>query len=567
MRASEFPLFTLKETPADAEIISHQLMLRAGMIRKLASGMYTWLPLGIRILRKVEAIIRDEMDRAGALELLMPSIQPAELWQESNRWEQYGPELLRINDRHHREFCYGPTHEEVITDFVRKEIRSYKDLPVNFYQVQTKFRDEIRPRFGVMRSREFIMKDAYSFHLSQECLQKTYEKMYAAYNQIFTRLGLEFRAVLADTGSIGGNASHEFHVLAQSGEDAIAFSDNSDYAANVELAPVGYQAATNTDELQPLTKVATPNEKTIDEISAKLSVKPAQCVKTLIVKGEDDGIVALLVRGDHELNSIKAEKIEGVLNPLEFASEEEIKSKLDSTPGFIGPLTLSCPVIADHAVINMRNFVCGANQQGHHYINANWERDLPLTRHEDLRKIQAGDASPDGEGNIQIQRGIEVGHIFQLGQKYSQALKATVLDQTGKEQVITMGCYGIGVTRVVAATIEQNHDDRGIIWPSAIAPFQISIIPIKLEKSRLVREFCEQLYEKLTTRNIEVLFDDRNARPGSIFADHDLIGIPYRIVVGERGLENNVVEFKARREKEAKDLTMDQLEEFITGLC
>lgn len=566
MRASQFPLFTLKETPSDAEIISHQLMLRAGMIRKLASGMYTWLPLGLRILRKVEAIIRDEMDKAGALELLMPSIQPAELWQESKRWEQYGPELLRLNDRHHREFCYGPTHEEVITDLVRKEIRSYKQVPINFYQIQTKFRDEIRPRFGVMRSREFIMKDAYSFHLSQESLQDTYETMYASYTKIFTRLGLEFRAVLADTGSIGGNASHEFHVLAESGEDAIAFSDTGEYAANVELAPVNYLPAATNDELRPLTKVATPTEKTIEDVSTALKVLPSQCVKTLVVKGEDNGVVALLLRGDHELNAIKVEKIEGVLNPLEFANEDEIKSMLNSSPGFIGPLSLNCPIIADHAVTDMQNFVCGANEAGHHYINVNWQRDLPDAIHKDLRKIQAGDASPDGKGTIQIRRGIEVGHIFQLGKKYSQALGATVLDQTGKDQVLTMGCYGIGVTRVVAATIEQNHDDRGIIWPTAIAPFQVSIIPIKLEKSKVVREFCEKLYIDLKERNIDVLFDDRNARPGSIFADHDLIGIPHRIVVGERGLENNVVEFKSRTEKDAQNISVEQLEELLDNL-
>ena len=566
MRASQFPLLTLKETPSDAEIISHQLMLRAGMIRKLASGMYTWLPLGLRILRKVEAIVRDEMDQAGALELLMPSVQPAELWQESERWELYGPELLRIHDRHNREFCYGPTHEEVITDLVRREIRSYKQLPINFYQIQTKFRDEIRPRFGVMRAREFIMKDAYSFHLSQESLQASYDAMYTSYTNIFTRLDLEFRAVHADTGSIGGNASHEFHVLAESGEDAIAFSDSSEYAANVELAPVSYQPNAKQDTLLALSKIATPTEKTIDEVSAKLKVTPSQCVKTLVVKSEDNGVVALLIRGDHELNPVKVEKIEGILSPLEFASEDDIQSSLNSSPGFIGPIALKCPIIADHAVIDMQNFICGANEQGHHYINANWQRDLPLAAHEDLRKIQAGDISPDGNGIIQIRRGIEVGHIFQLGKKYSQALGATVLDDTGKDQVLTMGCYGIGVSRVVAATIEQNHDDRGIIWPAAIAPFQISIIPIKLEKSKVVRDYCEQLYAKLSARNIDVLFDDRNARPGSIFADHDLIGIPYRIVVGERGLENNVVEFKVRTEKEAQDIHVDELEAMLNNL-
>ena len=470
MRVSDFPLHTLKEVPADAEIVSHQLMLRAGMIRKLTSGMYTWLPLGLRTLHKAENIIREEMNRAGALELLMPSVQPAELWQESKRWDQYGPELLRFKDRHEREFCYGPTHEEVITDLVRREIRSYKQLPINFYQIQTKFRDEIRPRFGIMRAREFIMKDAYSFHENQACLQKTYEKMYQAYSNIFSRLGLQFRAVEADTGSIGGNASHEFHVLAESGEDAIAFSDQSDYAANVELAPVEFRAIKKQQEQKSLEKVATPSQKTIEEVSDKLSIDRAQCIKLLLVKSNDDEVVAIALRGDHELNPVKAEKIDCIHAPLTFANDEEIEAATGCAAGFLGPINLNCRIIADHAAINIENFVCGANETGYHYVNANWERDTPTPEHHDIRKIQPGDPSPDGNGTIQIRRGIEVGHIFQLGNKYSKELGAQVLDQHGKEKIVTMGCYGIGVTRVVAATIEQHYDDRGIIWPVALAP-------------------------------------------------------------------------------------------------
>lgn len=566
MRVSEFPLHTLKEVPADAEIVSHQLMLRAGMIRKLASGMYTWLPLGLRTLQKVETIIREEMNRAGALELLMPSVQPAELWQESKRWDQYGPELLRFTDRHERSFCYGPTHEEVITDLVRREIRSYKQLPINFYQIQTKFRDEIRPRFGVMRAREFVMKDAYSFHETQECLQNTYDKMYQAYTSIFSRLELQFRAVEADTGSIGGNASHEFHVLADSGEDAIAFSDQGDYAANVELAPTEFVASQNQAAQLAIEKVATPQQKSIEEVSAKLKIEKSQCIKLLLVKSSNGGIVAIALRGDHELNPVKAEKIDIIQTPLEFADDKEIASAAQCPAGFIGPINLQCPLIADHAVIGMRNFVCGANEIGFHFANANWERDVPTPEHFDLRKIEAGDPSPDGKGKIEIRRGIEVGHIFQLGKKYSQELGAQVLDQDGKEKTVTMGCYGIGVTRVIAATIEQNYDARGIMWPLPLSPFQISLVPINLDKSSAVKKYCEDLYSNLRNKGYEVLFDNRGARPGMMFADHDLIGIPHRIVVSERGLKAGTIEYKARHEEEIHHMPINQLEIHLQNL-
>ena len=564
MRVSQFPLFTLKESPADAELMSHQLMLRAGMIRRLASGLYTWLPLGVRILRKVENVIREEMNKSGAVEVLMPSIQPAELWQESGRWVQYGPELLRLQDRHSRDFCYGPTHEEVITDLVRREIRSYRQLPVNYYQIQTKFRDEIRPRFGVMRAREFIMKDAYSFHLSKECLESTYNVMYAAYVSIFTRLGLEFKTVEADTGSIGGSVSHEFHVLAESGEDAIAFSTESDYAANVELAPVAPVKNTDTATAQPLEKIATPNCNSIVEVCEFLKVAPDQVVKTLIVKGDSDPLVALVLRGDHELNGAKAQKLEGVADPLMFASEQEIEAQLGCKIGSLGPLQINCPVILDHAAHTLRNFVCGANEEGFHYRGVNWDRDLP-GQHEsqDLRKIATGDASPDGKGSVIVKRGIEVGHIFQLGDKYSTALKASVLDQNGREQIVTMGCYGIGVTRVVAAAIEQNFDEQGILWPQSIAPFSISIIPINAKKSRQVTEASEQLYRELETLGLEVLLDDRDLRAGLLFADHELIGIPHRVVVSERGLKQNVIEYKNRREQEAHQVPMGDILEFL----
>ncbi len=561
MRVSNFPLSTLKETPADAEIISHQLMLRAGLIRKLASGLYSWLPLGLRTLRKVEDIIRDEMNKAGALELLMPSVQPAELWQESKRWDQNGPELLRLHDRHQREFCYGPTHEEVITDIARREIRSYKQLPLNYYQIQTKFRDEIRPRFGVMRAREFIMKDAYSFHTSQDCLENTYQIMHQAYCNIFTRLGLEFRPVEADSGSIGGSSSHEFHVLAKSGEDAIAFSDSSDYAANVELAPIAFQASKKTAQKLTCEKVSTPTQKTIEEVSQALSLPSSQCIKVLIVKADDGGVIALALRGDHELNTVKTEKIEGIFKPLTFATDDEIKAA-SITPGFIGPIGLDCRVIADHAVVNLENFVCGANEQGFHLKNANWPDTFSI-EHADIRNIQQGDPSPDGHGSIKIKRGIEVGHIFQLGDKYSRELNASVLDENGKEKIMTMGCYGIGVSRVVAATIEQNYDEQGIIWPLPISPFQLSLIPINMTKSEAVATYCENLYRQLSNKGIEILFDDRNLRPGMMFADHELIGIPHRIVVSEKGLNAGNLEYRARSSDSNQSIPIDQVESFL----
>lgn len=562
MRVSKFPLSTLKEVPADAEIVSHQLMLRAGMIRKLASGLYSWLPLGLRILRKAEHVVRDEMNKAGALECLMPAVQPAELWQESTRWEQYGPELLRFHDRHQREFCFGPTHEEVITDLVRKEIRSYKQLPINLYQIQTKFRDEIRPRFGVMRAREFIMKDAYSFHLNQDCLEQTYQTMYATYTEIFTRLGLEFRAVQADSGSIGGNSSHEFHVLAESGEDAIAFSDASDYAANIELAPAPIPEPVQSKETLTMEQVSTPNQKSIDDVSKALNADPVNCIKTLVVKAEDGGVMVLALRGDHDLNPIKAEKIEGVLSPLTMASDDEIKTHLNSVPGYIGPLGLQDRLVVDYSAAQAINFICGANQVDSHFINANWE-DISTLKQADLRNIQEGDVSPDGNGHIQIKRGIEVGHIFQLGNKYSQALGASVLDQSGKDSIITMGCYGIGVSRVIAAAIEQNNDDKGIIWPASLAPFQISLCPVNMHKSPTTLEFCEKLYQQLIEQGYEVLFDDRNVRPGQMFADHELIGIPFRVVVSERGLKNSKIEVKSRCDKDSQDIPIDQLLDYL----
>ncbi len=566
MRVSQFFISTIKELPADAEVISHQLMLRAGMIRRLAAGLYTWMPMGLRTLRKVENIIREEMNKSGAIEVLMPSVQPAELWQESERWDQYGPELLRLHDRHKRDFCYGPTHEEVITDLVRKEVRSYKQLPLNFYQIQTKFRDEIRPRFGVMRAREFSMKDSYSFHTSKECLENTYQTMFDTYQNIFTRLGLEFRAVEADTGSIGGNASHEFHVLAESGEDAIAFSNESNYAANVELAPTFKLKKPLEINQAKLEKISTPGQHSIEEVCQHLDINAEQVVKTLIVKGTDNTLVALVLRGDHELNAVKAQKLDAVVEPLEFASEKEIQSKLGCKPGSIGPLSLNCKILIDHAAAECSNFVCGANEDGFHHQGVNWQRDcnqFDADASVDLRKIIAGDASPDGEGTVSIKRGIEVGHIFQLGDKYSQALKATVLGADGKDQVVTMGCYGIGVTRVVAAAIEQNFDDNGIIWPQAIAPFQLSLIPINLKKSEQVQSTCERLYNELQDLGLEVLFDDRDIRPGLMFADHELIGIPHRIVVGERGLKEGNIEYKSRKDADSQQVSIENIINFL----
>jgi prolyl-tRNA synthetase len=568
MRASRFLIATLKETPSDAEVVSHQLMLRAGLIRKLASGLYTWLPLGLRVLRKVEAIIREEMNDADAQELLMPVVQPSELWQESGRWEQYGPELLRIKDRNQREFCLGPTHEEIITDLIRNEVSSYKQLPANFYQIQTKFRDEIRPRFGIMRSREFIMKDAYSFHANQECLQQTYDRMHTAYCNIFTRIGLNFRPVLADTGSIGGSCSHEFHVLADSGEDDIAFSDGSNFAANVELA-AALPPQHLCEPTQALHEVATPGQHTIDEVSKCLHVSPAQVLKTLIVlgeaeAGEEQPLIALVLRGDHELNEIKAEKLPEVAEPLTFAPAERIKQELNCEIGSLGPVGLSIPVIVDHSAAATDDFVCGANKDGIHLEGVNWNRDLALTTTADIRNVIAGDPSPCGQGSLDIKRGIEVGHIFQLGTKYSTAMKASVLDENGKDQVMTMGCYGIGVTRVVAAAIEQNNDDNGIIWPAAIAPFQVALVPINLHKSEAVREQCESLYLQLTAAGIEVLYmDEPKARLGVMLANTELMGIPHRIVVGDKGLEKGTLEYKNRTAAEKQEIEQSDIMGFI----
>lgn len=549
MRASQLHLATLKETPADAEVVSHQLMLRAGMIRKLASGLYTWLPLGLRTLRKVERIVREEMDRAGAQELLMPCIQPGELWQESGRWEQYGPELLRVKDRHNRDFCVGPTHEEVITDLVRRELNSYKQLPVTFYQVQTKFRDEIRPRFGVMRGREFIMKDAYSFHLDQASLEATYQTMFEAYSRIFTRLGLNFRPVIADTGSIGGEASHEFHVLAQSGEDAIVFSTESDYAANMEKAEALAPSTERAVPSQEMVQVDTPNSRTIEELVSNHNVPVTSTVKTLLVHGTEGGLVALLVRGDHELNEIKAAHLPEVADPLVMASDDDVRDAVGAGFGSLGPVGLELPIIADRSVAIMSDFAAGANVDGKHLFGINWERDLPLPKVADIRNVVEGDVSPDGKGTLSIARGIEVGHIFQLGDKYSKSLNATVLNDQGKASIMTMGCYGIGISRVVAAAIEQNNDASGIIWPEAIAPFTVAIVPMNAHRSERVREASEALHQQLTAAGFDVLLDDRDLRPGNKFADLELMGIPHRIVVGDRGLDQGALEYKGRRDE------------------
>ncbi|RUR28927.1 proline--tRNA ligase [Vreelandella andesensis] len=567
MRASQLLIATLKETPADAEVISHQLMLRAGMIRRLTSGLYTWLPLGLRTLRKVEAIVREEMNRAGAQEVLMPAVQPADLWQESGRWEQYGPELLRLKDRHERDYCVGPTHEEVITDLVRKEIASYKQLPINFYQIQTKFRDEIRPRFGVMRSREFIMKDAYSFHLNEASLKETYQTMYDAYSRIFTRLGLDFRPVIADNGSIGGTGSHEFHVLADSGEDDIVFSNASDYAANMEKAealpsPLGSdtERAAPSEEMQ---LVDTPNAKTIAALVEQHGLPIEKSIKTLMVHAAEDGLIALLIRGDHELNEVKAENLPQVATPLTMASEEEIRAAVGAGPGSLGPIGLEMPIIIDRSVALMSDFGAGANVDGKHYFGINWERDAALPHVADLRNVVEGDPSPDGKGTLSIKRGIEVGHVFQLGQKYSEAMNATVLGDNGKTSHPWMGCYGIGVTRVVAAAIEQNHDDAGIIWPNAIAPFQVALVPMNAHKSQRVREESERLYQALTAAGLDVLLDDRDTRPGVKFADLELMGVPHRLVIGDRGLDNGELEYKGRRDSEATMIPADQIIDFL----
>ncbi|HEK0724239.1 TPA: proline--tRNA ligase [Proteus mirabilis] len=566
MRTSHYLLSTLKETPADAEIVSHQLMLRAGMIRKLASGLYDWMPTGVRVLRKIEKIVREEMDNAGSLEISMPVVQPADLWQESGRWEQYGPELLRFTDRGERPFVLGPTHEEVVTDIVRNEITSYKQLPLNLYQIQTKFRDEVRPRFGVMRSREFIMKDAYSFHISQESLQETYDRMYQAYSNIFTRIGLDFRPVLADTGSIGGSASHEFQVLADSGEDDIVFSTASDYAANIELAKAVMPATPRSPATEELRLVDTPNAKTIAELVEQFNLPIEKTVKTLIVHATEESghkLVALLVRGDHELNEIKAEKCSIVASPLVFATEEEIRQAVNAGPGSLGPINLPLPIIIDRAVSVMSDFGAGANIDGKHYFGINWERDLPLAEMADIRNVVEGDPSPDGKGTLLIKRGIEVGHIFQLGKKYSEALKATVQNEEGHNQVVTMGCYGIGITRIVAAAIEQNHDARGIIWPDAIAPFQVAILPMNMHRSYRVKEVAEKLYADLRAQGIDVLFDDRKERPGVMFADMELIGVPHTIVIGDRNLDNEQVEYKARRSDDKSLVNVNDVVAFI----
>ena len=560
MRLSRFHLATVKEVPADAEIASHRLMLRTGMIRKLAAGIYTWSPLGLRVLSKVEGVVREEMDRAGALELLMPSIQPKELWEETGRWEKFGGQLLKIKDRKDASYCYGPTHEEVITDYARNELRSYKQLPVNFYQIQTKFRDEIRPRFGVMRAREFLMKDAYSFHLTQDCLANEYRNMYDTYARIFTRLGLKFRAVQADTGAIGGNASHEFQVLADSGEDAIAFSTGSDYAANIEMAEAVAPATTRAAAASALEHVATPTQKTIDEVSAFLGVKAEQCVKTILVRGKD-GLVALCVRGDHEVNEVKAAKLAELPGESALADEAEIVRAIGVKPGFIGPAGLpdSIPVIVDRSAAVLADFACGGNQDGTHYRGANWERDARVTRIADIRKVVEGDPSPDGHGTLKIARGIEVGHVFQLGDKYAQALGATVLDDAGKAQVMQMGCYGIGVSRIVAAAIEQNHDEAGIVWPEPMAPWRIAICPIGAAQNAQVREEAEKLYAEFAARGIEALLDDRGLRPGPMFADIELVGIPHRVVVSERGLAAGTFEYRRRGESENRAVSRDEL--------
>ncbi|MFT5782023.1 MAG: prolyl-tRNA synthetase [Pseudomonas sp.] len=556
MRTSQYLLSTLKETPSDAVVISHQLMLRAGMIRRLASGLYTWLPMGLRVLRKVEAIVREEMNAAGSLEVLMPLFQPAELWQESGRWEEYGPELLRVKDRHGREFCAGPTHEEVITDLARNELNSYKQLPLNMYQIQTKFRDEIRPRFGLMRGREFIMKDAYSFHQDQASLQITYDRMHQAYCNVFTRLGLNFRPVQADTGSIGGTGSHEFHVLADSGEDDIAFSDSSDYAANIEKAEAVPRETIRGAATEALRLVDTPNAKTIDELVSQFDLAIEKTVKTLVVHAVEEGkLIALIIRGDHELNEIKAANLEQVANPLVFASQDELRDAIGAGAGSLGPLNLPLPCIIDRSVELMSDFGIGANIDDKHYFGVNWERDLPVPEVADLRNVVAGDPSPDGQGTLVIKRGIEVGHIFQLGTKYSQALNCQVLGENGKPVVLTMGCYGIGVSRVVAAAIEQNFDERGILWNDTLAPFQIALVPLRYE-TELVREATDKLYAELTAAGFEVLLDDRDKKtsPGIKFADMELIGIPHRIVISDRGLAEGNLEYKSRRETEPQAL-------------
>ena len=569
MRTSRYLISTTKETPSDAVVISHQLMLKAGLIRKLATGLYTWMPAGLRVLHKVTAIVREEMNAAGAIEVVMPVVQPAELWAETGRWDQMGAELQRFRDRHERAFCLGPTHEEVITDLVRNEVNSYKQLPISLYQIQTKFRDERRPRFGVMRSREFIMKDAYSFHTDQSSMEETYQRMYETYSRIFSRLGLTFRAVEADSGNIGGKRSHEFHVLAATGEDEIVFSSEGDYAANMEMAkalpPSGEPAAPSQEK----NVVATPGVKSIDELCDFLQLQPQQTLKTLIVKGEaEDGpvpLVALVLRGDHQLNEIKAGNLPGIQAPLILAEDEEIRYALGCGPGSLGPVDLPFRVLVDHSAAQMSDFVCGANRDEQHMTGMNWGRDCRYDEAVDLRKVREGDPSPDGKGVLSITRGIEVGHIFQLGNRYSRAMHATVLNENGKSTTLEMGCYGIGVSRVVAACIEQNHDEKGIIWPDNIAPFHIAIIPLNAHKSEQVTEVSKRLYEELHAQGYEVLLDDRDKKtsPGVKFADMELIGIPHRLVVSERGLENGQIEYKKRASGESQDVPVDDIYSFL----
>jgi len=565
MRWSQYPVNTTKETPADAEVVSHRLMLRAGLIRKLAAGLYTWMPLGLRAMRKVEQVVREEMNRAGALELLMPGVIPAELWVESGRWEQFGPELLRIQDRHERDFCLGPTHEEVITDIARNELRSYRQLPANFYQIQMKFRDERRPRFGVMRAREFLMKDSYSFHLTEQSLQEGYDAMHRAYTAIFTRLGLKFRSVKADTGAIGGSASEEFHVLAESGEDAIVFSDGDSYAANIELAVAMPPATARGPASAALTEVSTPDSGTIEALTAFLKTGADKVAKTLLVDGADGGVVALVVRGDHELNAVKAQKLPGVANPLRMASAASIAAATGAEAGYIGPVGFKGKIYADHSAAALADFVCGANKKDAHLVGVNWGRDLPEPAAADIRNVVPGDRSPTGQGTLSIARGIEVGHIFQLGRKYSEAMKATVLDESGKAATLFMGCYGIGVTRVVAAAIEQNHDARGIIWPDAIAPFQLVVVPLNASKSQRVKDTADRLYAELAAAGVDVLLDDRDERPGVKFADSELIGVPHRVVVGDRGLEKGLLEYRHRRAENAEEFPLADALAFIRG--
>ncbi len=564
MRFSNFPISTTKETPADAEVISHQLMLRAGLIKRIAAGIYTWMPLGLKVVRNVERVVREEMENAGAVEVAMPVVQPAELWQESGRWEQYGPELARLKDRHERDFCLGPTHEEVITELAKSEIKSYKRLPINYFQIQTKFRDEIRPRFGVMRSREFVMKDAYSFHEDHASLEKTYWRMHEAYSTIFDRLGLDYRPVEADTGSIGGSHSHEFHVLADSGEDDIAFSTESDFAANVELAEALTPDAVPA-EPEPMTVFDTPDTKTIDALEKKYGVAASASIKTLFVEGEDGELVALVLRGDHQLNQIKAEKLPGMSQPLKMAREEAVKAATGASFGSLGPVGLDARIVVDRAASVLSNFVCGANEDDKHLRGVNWHRDITTFEVADLRTVAAGDPSPCGKGQVEIKRGIEVGHIFQLGTKYSEAMRAEVLDQNGKSVPMSMGCYGIGITRIVAAAIEQNNDENGIIWPEAMAPFSVVLIPLGMDKSETVAEATEALYADLKARGVNVAMDDRKERPGVKFADCELIGIPLRVTVGERSLADGVVEIQGRREAEATRVAIADAAQHLAG--